>query len=161
MKEKDFICEKIMLIVFVLIMFFCFILSKITKQETQNTETREIKSCILNSKIEEETNESFVLGVDGDFRTNTNINYYIYIKGSEGFRLQKINAEHVELVFTNKIEPCIKGVFKDNGSIYSSIIDTLDEGTSNEMADSVIEYILYVPENTIQKSYSIDLEENI
>lgn len=125
-------------------------------------ESREIKSCILNSEVEEKANGCFVLGVgDFNYKTNSNPYYYIYIKGVKGFRLQKIKAEHLEIVLTDEKTPCIEGVFTDRGYIYDNVREAKNDNFSSKNAELAIEYVIYVPENTIKEYYSIDLEKDI
>ena len=66
--------------------------------------------------------------------------YYIFIKGAEGYRLQELNSNYVELVETNTIEPCIEGYFSSMGEVYTATY-----------------YTIYVPVGTITEEYSAEL----
>ena len=105
------------------------------------TGTREIKGLKLSENMTTDSSGVFFLGV-GVYESDSEINtdYYTYIKGVEGFRLQVIKSDYLEIVETNDIKPCIKGTFHYDGSIIYGY-----------------NYIIYVPEGTIYEEYSADL----
>lgn len=124
-------------------------------------ETREIKSCILDSSVEHRAGGSFVLGV-GTYTSSSSINtkYYIYIKGIEGYRLQEIDANNLEIVETDEIQPCIKGYFTDSGKVYNSAYDIdlyYQGGYNSSDFEKFIDYTIYVPVGTIKEQYSTDV----
>lgn len=124
-------------------------------------ETREIKSCILDSSIETRAGGAFVLGV-GTYTSSSSINteYYVYVKGAEGYRLQEIDSNNLEIVETDDIKPCIKGYFSDEGKIYKSAYD-IDEYYESSYSSSkfkkFLNYTIYVPTGTIKEQYSTDI----
>lgn len=105
------------------------------------TEIREIKGLKLSENITTNSEGVFFLGV-GVYASGSEINtdYYTYIKGVEGFRLQVIKSDYLEIVETNDTKPSIKGIFHYDGSIMYGY-----------------NYIIYVPEGTIYEEYSADL----
>lgn len=105
-------------------------------------ETKEIKSIYL--RQENETSASGVAFIMfGNYSKNQKINtkYYLYIKGEYGYKLQEIDADKLEIVETDEIEPCIKGDFW-----YGDI-------------DERYTYIAYIPTNSIIEEYDVNLVE--
>ena len=130
-------------------------------QETEDkdkyqVEEKPIKSCILYSTKQESSNGSFVLGVGSYYSdSSSQIKYYIYMKGLEGFVLQDLDAENVEIVETNEKSPCIKGIFDSSGRIYQS------EYVGYERHEGLDKYVIYVPEGYIKEDYSNNLKEKL
>lgn len=131
----------------ILLFFSClFILTGCSRE----SETREIKSIVLKQENEKSASGSFLLY--GDYKSDEEIKtkYYLYIKGKEGFRLQTIDSDYLEIVETNDIEPCIKGVFNIYGKVYNRY---------NVLSEADAEYTVYVPVGTIIEEYKVDLTE--
>lgn len=135
-----------------------------TPQELMgDPETRSIKSCVLNSNEESHAHGQFILGV-GIHNSSSSIEtkYYIYVKGVEGYRLQEIDADNLEIVETDEIEPCIKGWFSDDGKVYQNVYE-IDEYDISDYYKSDFEeflnYTIYVPVGTIKEQFSTDLPE--
>lgn len=102
---------------------------------------RQIKTCVLKQEYKTESGGAFIILYAAiQSKKSVETNYYIYIKGIEGFRLQKINSNNLEIVETNEMEPQIKGIFSYDGKI----IDYED-------------YIAYVPEGTITQEYKAEI----
>lgn len=104
-------------------------------------ETRPIKSCNLSSMIGESADGKFVMGF-ASYKSEKKITtrYYLYILGDEGYRLQEIESEDLEIVETNDVEPCIKGVFMPKGiiSVYEDYIAYVPIGTITQEYDATI-----------------------
>lgn len=146
-------------LLFILISFICINLIGCT-QETEvkpQVEEKPIKSCILYTSEQESSYGSFVLGV-GSYYSSSSIqfNYYIYMQGLEGFVLQDLDAENVEIVETNEKSPCIKGFFDSSGRIFKC-----DYEIGFEDVEGLNKYVIYVPEGYIKEDYSNNLKENI
>lgn len=132
----------------ILLFFSClFILTGCSRE----SETREIKSIVLKQENEKSASGSFLL-LYGNYKSDEEIKtkYYLYIKGIEGFRLQTIDSDYLEIVETNDIEPCIKGVFNIYGKVYNRY---------NVPSGADAEYTVYVPVGTIIEEYKVDLTE--
>lgn len=126
-------------------------------------EIRPIKSCILSSEVETSSGGAFILGV-ATYHSNseTCVDYYVYIKGNEGYRLQKINFNNIEIVETDEIEPSIKGYFSNEGKIYQSVydIESYDGLTSSySLYKTCLNYVLYVPTGTVKTEFDVDVNE--
>lgn len=101
-------------------------------------EYRSIKSCALKTEESEQSSGKFVIFyANMQSKEIITTDYYMYIKGIEGHRLQKINSECLEIVETNEVEPQVKGHFYKDGKV--------SEWES---------YIAYVPVGTITQEYS-------
>ena len=140
-------------LLFILISFICLNLIGCT-QETEDeyqVEEKPIKSCILYSNEQASSYGSFVLGV-GSYYSSSSIQfkYYIYMKGLEGFVLQDLDAENVEIVETNEKSPCIKGIFDSAGRIYKW-----------EYEKDFDKYVIYVPVGYIKEDYSNELKDEL
>lgn len=101
-------------------------------------ECRSIKSCALRTEMTEQSSGKFVIlyaSIQSEETVTTD--YYLYIMGIEGYRLQKINSTDLEIVETDTLEPQIKGRFYSNGKV-----------------GDVQDYIAYVPVGTITQEYS-------
>lgn len=131
------------LLIVVLACFGLMLLHGITaksydEDRLNNVETRKIQSSKQDS-------DNFVLCCNGS-------NYYIYIKGQSGYRLQIINARYVEIVPTDSISPCIKGHFTERGEIYTpekaKEIEA-DCNNSNRFSEEMSNYVIYVPKNYV------------
>lgn len=152
-----------MLLVFTLLSFCLVGCGKTAKEKMGEPEIRPIKSCVLSSEVESYAHGAFVLGV-GTYSSGseTHIDYYLYIKGVEGFRLQKLDFNKVEIVETDEVEPSIKGYFSETGKIYASpddieIFDWVHDDYSefNEYTN----YTLYVPTGTIKAEFNADVNQ--
>lgn len=122
--------------IFALIISFLIITSLCACDE-ENIEYRPIKSCVLTQNTSEKTSGDFViLFASYSSEESLETNYYLYIKGKEGFRLQKISSEYLEIVETDDIEPQIKGNFYYDGKV-----------------NTYTNYIAYVPIGTITQEY--------
>lgn len=155
--------KRILILICCMIMFLTGCGNSTPDERMGEPETREIKSCILDSEVLNKAHGSFVLGV-GTYSSSSSIStkYYIYIKGNEGFRLQEIYSDNLEIVETNDIDPCIKGYFSENGKVYHNELD-IDcyDAFSDNISDfeKFCEYIIYVPIGTIKEKYSSDIME--
>ena len=129
------------LFVCALLFLFGFGIYKLTIIDSEVT-TRDVKSCILEENEHSYSSGTFVLGF-GVYGSGSSIEteYYMYIKGNEGFRLQKINSDYLEIVETDDVEPCIKGDFYSDGKV--------EQGNN---------YIIYLPVGTIKEEYKVNLE---
>lgn len=107
----------------------------------QVEEIREIKSLVLTTETTITQKGAFIIAV-GTFSSEEEINkyYYLFIKGQEGFRLQKISSNNIEIVETDDVSPQIKGYFYYNGEI---------KDWTN--------YIVYVPIGTIFVNYDVNM----
>lgn len=126
---------------FLSLILLCVVCISVGGCGIQPTEIREIKGLKLSENMTTDGNGVFFLGV-GIYESGSEINtdYYTYIKGVEGFRLQVIKSDFLEIVETNDVKPCIKGIFDYDGSISYGY-----------------NYIIYVPEGTIYEEYNADL----
>lgn len=108
-------------------------------------ETRPIKSIYLKQSTETHSRGSMFL-MFGTYRSDEEVKtrYYLYVKGVEGYRLQQVDADKLEIVETNDVEPCIKGYFRVDGSI-------------NDIQD----YIVYIPEDSIVEEYKVSLVQSL
>lgn len=106
-------------------------------------ENREIKGFVLKTETIMEQTGTFVIAV-GHIATEekTEKYYYLFVKGQEGFRLNKINSDNLEIVETDDASPYIKGVFYYDGKI-------------NKYGD----YIVYVPTGTIFVDYDVNINK--
>ena len=140
--------KKILIIAFIIILLTMISYGCVSEQEP---EIRPIKSCQLINVQQQSTSGNFILFV-GTYSSDiiSEIRYYMYIKGNEGYRLQYIPSDNLEIVETNEIEPCIKGVFNSDGKINEY---TTDDGQTFCWND----YIVYVPIGTIYQEYNISL----
>jgi len=104
-------------------------------------ETRNIKSCVLDKQTTNSSSGTFILGM-GVFSSDTDITtkYYMYIKSDEGYRLQEIDSEYLQIVETDKRTPSIKGYFSSDDGVSGGII----YGG---------QYTVYVPTGTITQEY--------
>ena len=108
---------------------------------SEKVEYRDIKSCVLSTNQSSEASGAFILGC-GVFSTKENITtkYYMYIKGTEGFKLQEIDSQYLEIVETDEKQPQIKGSFSDGGTV-----------------KDYTDYVVYVPLGTITQEYKTDI----
>ena len=151
-------------LLFVLLTLICLSFVGCAKSKSKNPyttiEEKPIKSCILDSSKSQTANGSFVLGI-GSYKSSSSINvtYYIYMKGNEGYVLQDLDSNNVEIVETNDKKPCIKGVFDKFGRIYKG--EYVHDGFAEVRYDGINKYVIYVPEGYIKEDYSNDLKEKL
>ena len=159
--------KKILGLIMLTVLFILCLVGCGKKQGIENpenqVETRPIQSCVLNSEIQNTAHGSFVLGIANYTESSSlSTSYYVYVKGTEGYRLQRLYFDNVEIVETDEVEPCIKGYFKSNGKVYKSVYDIDGYYHENdELYEPMTQYILYVPTNTIRQEYSVDILESL
>lgn len=121
----------------------------------KNVQSRELKSCVLDSNNYTSINGSFVLGVGSVHSKEVkDIYYYFYMRGQEGFVLRSINSDYVEIIPMDSGEPYIKGHFDKYGDLYEPI-DLF--GYDEEYKYSMTHYKMYIPSDYITETYDLDI----
>lgn len=138
-----------------LLISFSMMVSALEKDTIQlELERKSIQSCVLDTKQNLEVSGDFVLGIGSlNGSTYEDIKYYFYVMGQRGYKLSSVDADYVEIVETNDIEPCIEGYFTEYGELCDRISCA---GKDKKM----LRYTLYVPEGTLKQSYNLDLVTN-
>jgi hypothetical protein len=117
---------------------------RMTNSYKHTCELHDMQSLLLKNNKDNYAFGAFVLGM-GVYSSgsSTKVSYYAYIRGTEGFRLQEVDSNYVEIVETNEIGPSIKGAFNEYGEIDGFYSD----------------YVMYVPIGTIYQEYSADIRD--
>ena len=116
-------------------------------------ETKDISSCILKGENDLRNNSDFVLGVVAiNSSSIKNFEYYFYMIGNKGNKLQHLNSENVEIVIDDTCSPHIERHFSENGDvIYKTDYSLLED---RDFVYDMTHYILYLPSNYSCESYN-------